>query len=883
MATATDADPKEVEVLTAPEEGDPPAGDHGHGHDDENVGSFCRTIAVVEKYSVPLFTGVIVGMTLANAAPDFYHDVFFSSWGFSLAGHDVTFAFFINDVLMSIHFGLALQEIACACLPGGAMSPFHKALNPMIATSGGLLGPIGVFFVIASILHGEGSYGAMGAQDHPLGGQGGVCGADPALIAAAAAHRRLEVSNVSHAFVPGELDYTWDVVSKGWGIVTATDIPLAWVGAEIIFGAGHPAITYLLLLAVADDFCGVIIIAAFYPDPNHPFAAGYILLVLGGMLVAYIMRRLNIQIWQLYAILPGGLCWIGLLKAGIHPALSLCPIVPFLPATLNASPFKPIFLPWDQHKVPKTEETESSKADNGTVEDAEDPENADNALPTKIFRSKSFLQPDDEQETKFTLDKMTANVKNYLGQRSTTPDKFKSEQDDPEIDATEKAAAIEMWKSKGVENSFTAVERALNKRAFTVSDVAKAFHQAQQDHVVQVLHHSDIFCEMDREHLIQLAEAITSVPAHGGIDADHDQFGTHFAPGKNILEEGDDDEDQSFYVIARGSVSVQVLGEEVAVLSAGESSGAIFGEIGLLHSAPRNASVVATGDVLCWETKLSNIKDTFPKVYDEITAMKDAYDATMKEDEQFESDFHLSAMHTFEHGLKRFMVFVVLFLFTCANAGVKIETTPGPLALTIWMSLLFGKWLGIVFMALMADRFIAPCPANVGKKEVFVVGAIASIGMTIALFISVEAFASCPSLEADAKIGSLLSVIGFPIAVIMGLAMKVHVDAVPGQKKAMNVNDAIEDMLLINEHHEEAERAAIENAAHAAHEAEVAELHTQVATLVAQVDLLKETLQGAGVAIPTQLDNVQADMAPPMSPHRPRGATQSISEHAHLI
>ena len=40
----------------------------------------------------------------------------------------------------------------------------------------------------------------------------------------------------------------WDELMKGWGIVTATDIVLAWLVARIVFGDGHPAIDYLLLL-----------------------------------------------------------------------------------------------------------------------------------------------------------------------------------------------------------------------------------------------------------------------------------------------------------------------------------------------------------------------------------------------------------------------------------------------------------------------------------------------------------------------------------------------------------------------------------------------------------------------------------------------------------
>ena len=38
-----------------------------------------------------------------------------------------------------------------------------------------------------------------------------------------------------------------------WGIPTATDIALAWLVARAVFGKGHPAVAFLLLLAVAES------------------------------------------------------------------------------------------------------------------------------------------------------------------------------------------------------------------------------------------------------------------------------------------------------------------------------------------------------------------------------------------------------------------------------------------------------------------------------------------------------------------------------------------------------------------------------------------------------------------------------------------------------
>ena len=75
-------------------------------------------------------------------------------------------------------------------------------------------------------------------------------------------------------------------LTRGWGITTATDIALAWLVARLVFGKGHPAITFLLLLAIGDDAIGLMIIAMFYPDPNHPIY----LPALGVVAVAVLIR-----------------------------------------------------------------------------------------------------------------------------------------------------------------------------------------------------------------------------------------------------------------------------------------------------------------------------------------------------------------------------------------------------------------------------------------------------------------------------------------------------------------------------------------------------------------------------------------------------------------
>lgn len=256
------------------------------------------------EMSLPLILGVFVALAAANLAPDVYHGiVHWKLFGdFAIFGHKVDFHFLINDIFMVFFFGVAAKEITQATLPGGSLNPFRKALNPLFATVGGVAGPVLFFFAVLHMLYGSGTFGTN---------------------------------------AEGQL-YPLAQVSRGWGIPTATDIALAWLVARAVFGAGHPAINFLLLLAVVDDAIGLVIIAIFYGDPLHPAHPTWLLLALGGMAVAYGLRRMSVRSWVPYIALGGPLAWSGLLLANMHPALALVFIVPFLPGPKPAGIGEPI-------------------------------------------------------------------------------------------------------------------------------------------------------------------------------------------------------------------------------------------------------------------------------------------------------------------------------------------------------------------------------------------------------------------------------------------------------------------------------------------------------------------------------------------------------------
>jgi len=235
-------------------------------------------VDVISEYSLPLIIGVFAALIVANIFPHTYHEIVHHE--FIKGSYWSTLHFFINDIFMVFFFGIAAKEIVESFLKGGALNPINKAINPLFATLGGVFGPVAVFFLLTNLL---------------------------------------AVTELNH----------------GWGIPTATDIALAWLAAKLIFGATHPAINFLLLLAIVDDAIGLGIIAIFYGDPNHPANPVQLLFVFLAMAVAFGFKKAKIQSWPIYILIPGILSWYGLYSAHLHPALALVFVVPFLPTETN--------------------------------------------------------------------------------------------------------------------------------------------------------------------------------------------------------------------------------------------------------------------------------------------------------------------------------------------------------------------------------------------------------------------------------------------------------------------------------------------------------------------------------------------------------------------
>jgi NhaA family Na+:H+ antiporter len=183
--------------------------------------------------------------------------------------------FAVNDIGMVFFFALAAKEVFEATLPGGALASPRRAFSPLAAAVGGM--------------------------------------ALPALIYVA----------LTWARGPADL-------ARGWAIPCATDIAFSAMIARIIFPAAHPAIPFLLLLAIADDAMGLIILAVFYPSGALSFTWLGILMT-AAVAAALCLRRRRVQSFWPYVLGPGALSWAALYIGGFHPALALLPIVPLMP------------------------------------------------------------------------------------------------------------------------------------------------------------------------------------------------------------------------------------------------------------------------------------------------------------------------------------------------------------------------------------------------------------------------------------------------------------------------------------------------------------------------------------------------------------------------
>ena len=184
-------------------------------------------------------------------------------------------SFAVNDVAMVFFFALMTKEVVEATLPGGELHSWRRVLLPVVA--------------------------AVGATT---------------------------VSALVYVWAVNRLEEP--MLGVGWPVALATDIAVSYLVARLIFRRHSSAIPFLLLLAIASDVLGFVALAAFdQARESNPVIGSIVVGV--AILLAYGLRRSGVKSFWLYLLGPGAVSWWGLFSSGLHPALALVPIIPFLP------------------------------------------------------------------------------------------------------------------------------------------------------------------------------------------------------------------------------------------------------------------------------------------------------------------------------------------------------------------------------------------------------------------------------------------------------------------------------------------------------------------------------------------------------------------------
>jgi NhaA family Na+:H+ antiporter len=185
----------------------------------------------------------------------------------------ISWAFPVNEVLMAFFFALIAQEIVEAVLPGGALHSWRRWIVPVAAAAGGFAGA-GLVYVYY-----------VGLSYEPL-------------------------------------------LEPAWPVACAIDLVAGYYLLKAIFGRGS-AVPFLLIVGIVTNAVALMVVALRYDPVEIRPGAGALLMA--ALALAYVFRRLKVRAFWPYFVVCGSMSWLAFYWGALHPALSLVPIVPFLP------------------------------------------------------------------------------------------------------------------------------------------------------------------------------------------------------------------------------------------------------------------------------------------------------------------------------------------------------------------------------------------------------------------------------------------------------------------------------------------------------------------------------------------------------------------------
>jgi Na+:H+ antiporter, NhaA family len=183
-----------------------------------------------------------------------------------------TLAFAVNEIAMALFLALVAQEVLEALMPGGALHTWRRWGLPLAGAAGGIGGAAGVYLLYINLKYET-------------------------------------------------------VLAIAWPIACAIDVAAAYYVLKLVWRRSN-ALPFLLLLALATDAFGLLVVAL--RSHTVDIRPGAALLLAAAIALAGWMRHQRVRSFWPYIAICGTLSWLGLYLTGIHPALALIPIVPFL-------------------------------------------------------------------------------------------------------------------------------------------------------------------------------------------------------------------------------------------------------------------------------------------------------------------------------------------------------------------------------------------------------------------------------------------------------------------------------------------------------------------------------------------------------------------------
>jgi NhaA family Na+:H+ antiporter len=215
-------------------------------------------LATESSGGIVLLAATIAALLWANLFGGSYDSFWSTRLDIGFISEDVRH--WVNDALMTLFFFVVGLEIKRELVSGELKDP-RKAMLPVVAAAGGMIGPALIYLAL-------------------------------------------------NAGGPGQ---------EGWGIPMATDIAFA-VGVLALLGDRVPSglKVFLLTLAIADDIGAIVVIALFY---SSGLDLGWLLAAAGLIPAIVLLLRLRVRWVPLYAVIAIAV-WFATFESGIHATIA---------------------------------------------------------------------------------------------------------------------------------------------------------------------------------------------------------------------------------------------------------------------------------------------------------------------------------------------------------------------------------------------------------------------------------------------------------------------------------------------------------------------------------------------------------------------------------